>query len=464
MGKLFVTLPSMGESINEATLTSWLKNVGDKIEIDESIVEVSTDKVDSDVPSEVSGILVEKKFKVNDVIKVGEVIAVIDSENKQGAAHEDLEVNKADEDLEVNKTELTNEAILEDKTETVHLSKPEEIIVPKEILDVVEEPVFKEKVDTHKNEIDDTLSSKYLSPLVRSIAKKENVSDDELLLINGTGEKGRITKNDMLSFISSRNENKNKIPKNEINQLKNENEVGPENEIISEMTRIQKITSEHMVESYKKSVHVQSFVEADVTELWNWYSKNKNEFIDTYNTKLTLTPIFIFAVIRALSNFPILNSSVENDKIITKKRINIGMATALEGGNLIVPVIKDANHLNLAGLAKSVNDLSTRARQNQLQPDDTKDGTYTVTNIGNFGSIMGTPIINQPQVGIIAFGVIRKMPSVIETSNGDFLGIRRKVILTHSYDHRIINGAVGGNFVKHVSDYLENWEANTKLS
>ena len=455
MGKLFVTLPSMGESINEATLTSWLKDVGDKIEIDESIVEVSTDKVDSDVPSEVSGILVEKKFKVNDVIKVGEVIAVIDSENKQAAG---------DEDLEVNKTELTNEAILEDKTETVHLSKPEEIIVPKEILDVVEEPVFKEKVDTHKNEIDDTLSSKYLSPLVRSIAKKENVSDDELLLINGTGEKGRITKNDMLSFISSRNENKNKISKNEINQIKKVNEVGLENEIISEMTRIQKITSEHMVESYKKSVHVQSFVEADVTELWNWYSKNKNEFLDTYNTKLTLTPIFISAVIRALSDFPILNSSVENDKIITKKRINIGMATALEGGNLIVPVIKDANHLNLAGLAKSVNDLSTRARQNQLQPDDTKDGTYTVTNIGNFGSIMGTPIINQPQVGIIAFGVIRKMPSVIETSNGDFLGIRRKIILTHSYDHRIINGAVGGNFVKHVSDYLENWEANTKLS
>ena len=455
MGKLFVTLPSMGESINEATLTSWLKDVGDKIEIDESIVEVSTDKVDSDVPSEVSGILVEKKFKVNDVIKVGEVIAVIDSENKQAAG---------DEDLEVNKTELTNEAILEDKTETVHLSKPEEIIVPKEILDVVEEPIFKEKVDTHKNEIDDTLSSKYLSPLVRSIAKKENVSDDELLLINGTGEKGRITKNDMLSFISSRNENKNKISKNEINQLKKVNEVGLENEIISEMTRIQKITSEHMVESYKKSVHVQSFVEADVTELWNWYSKNKNEFLNTYNTKLTLTPIFISAVINALSDFPILNSSVENDKIITKKRINIGMATALEGGNLIVPVIKDANHLNLAGLAKSVNDLSTRARQNQLQPDDTKDGTYTVTNIGNFGSIMGTPIINQPQVGIIAFGVIRKMPSVIETSNGDFLGIRRKIILTHSYDHRIINGAVGGNFVKHVSDYLENWEANTKLS
>ena len=455
MGKLFVTLPSMGESINEATLTSWLKDVGDKIEIDESIVEVSTDKVDSDVPSEVSGILVEKKFKVNDVIKVGEVIAVIDSENKQAAT---------DEDLEVNKTELTNEAFVEDKTETVHLSKPEEITVPKEILDVVEEPIFKEKVDTHKNEIDDTLSSKYLSPLVRSIAKKENVSDDELLLINGTGEKGRITKNDMLSFISSRNENKNKISKNEINQLKKVNEVGLENEIISEMTRIQKITSEHMVESYKKSVHVQSFVEADVTELWNWYSKNKNEFLDTYNTKLTLTPIFISAVIKALSDFPILNSSVENDKIITKKRINIGMATALEGGNLIVPVIKDANHLNLAGLAKSVNDLSTRARQNQLQPDDTKDGTYTVTNIGNFGSIMGTPIINQPQVGIIAFGVIRKMPSVIETSNGDFLGIRRKIILTHSYDHRIINGAVGGNFVKHVSDYLENWEANTKLS
>ena len=455
MGKLFVTLPSMGESINEATLTSWLKDVGDKIEIDDSIVEVSTDKVDSDVPSGVSGILVEKKFKVNDVIKVGEVIAVIDSENQESINNEDLEVKK---------TETVNETTFENETETIELNKPQEIIVPKEILDAVEEPIFKEKIETDKNQINNILSSKYLSPLVKSIAKKEGISDNEMLLIDGSGEKGRITKNDILSFISSRDENKISMPNNDSNQVDQVNDVGIENEIISEMTRIQKITSDHMIDSYKKSVHVQSFVEADVTELWNWYSKNKNEFLNTFNTKLTLTPIFISAVIRALSEFPILNSSVENDKIITKKRINIGMATALEGGNLIVPVIKDANHLNLAGLAKSVNDLSTRARQNQLQPDDTKDGTYTVTNIGNFGSIMGTPIINQPQVGIIAFGVIRKMPSVIETSNGDFLGIRRKIILTHSYDHRIINGAVGGNFVKHVADYLENWEANTKLS
>ena len=455
MGKLFVTLPSMGESINEATLTSWLKDVGDKIEIDDSIVEVSTDKVDSDVPSGVSGILVEKKFKVNDVIKVGEVIAVIDSENQESINNEDLEVKK---------TETVNETTFENETETIELNKPQEIIVPKEILDAVEEPIFKEKIETDKNQINNILSSKYLSPLVKSIAKKEGISDNEMLLIDGSGEKGRITKNDILSFISSRDENKISMPKNDSNQVDQVNDVGIENEIISEMTRIQKITSDHMIDSYKKSVHVQSFVEADVTELWNWYSKNKNEFLNTFNTKLTLTPIFISAVIRALSEFPILNSSVENDKIITKKRINIGMATALEGGNLIVPVIKDANHLNLAGLAKSVNDLSTRARQNQLQPDDTKDGTYTVTNIGNFGSIMGTPIINQPQVGIIAFGVIRKMPSVIETSNGDFLGIRRKIILTHSYDHRIINGAVGGNFVKYVANYLESWEATTKLS
>ena len=455
MGKLFVKLPSMGESINEATLTSWLKNVGDKIEIDESIVEVSTDKVDSDVPSEVSGILVEKKFKVNDVIKIGEVIAVIDSKD------EGLSVN---EDSEVKKSETIDEIIVENKTESVESLDPQEIIVPKEILDVVEEPVFKEKIETDENQIDGIVSSKYLSPLVKSIVKKEGVSADEMLLIDGTGEKGRITKNDILSYISSREENKQNINEKEVNEIEIINKSIVDNEVISEMTRIQKITSDHMIDSYKKSVHVQSFVEADVSELWNWYSKNKNEFLNTYNTKLTLTPIFISAVIRALSEFPILNSSVENDKIITKKRINIGMATALEGGNLIVPVIKDANHLNLAGLAKSVNDLSTKARQNQLQPDDTKDGTYTVTNIGNFGSIMGTPIINQPQVGIIAFGVIRKMPSVIETSNGDFLGIRRKVILTHSYDHRIINGAVGGNFVKHVSDYLENWEANTKLS
>ena len=455
MGKLFVKLPSMGESINEATLTSWLKNVGDKIEIDESIVEVSTDKVDSDVPSEASGILVEKKFKVNDVIKIGEVIAVIDSDD------EELAVN---EDSEVNKSETIDEIIDENKTESIKSIEPQEIIVPKEILDVVKEPVFKEKIETDKNQIDGILSSKYLSPLVKSIVKKEGISADEMSLIDGTGEKGRITKNDILSYISSREENKKNINEKEVNEIEKVNKSIVDNEVISEMTRIQKITSDHMIDSYKKSVHVQSFVEADVTELWNWYSKNKNEFLNTYNTKLTLTPIFISAVIRALSKFPILNSSIENDKIIIKKRINIGMATALEGGNLIVPVIKDANHLNLAGLAKSVNDLSTKARQNHLQPDDTKDGTYTVTNIGNFGSIMGTPIINQPQVGIIAFGVIRKMPSVIETSNGDFLGIRKKIILTHSYDHRIINGAVGGNFVKNVAEYLENWKADTKLS
>ena len=455
MGKLFVTLPSMGESINEATLTSWLKEVGDKIEIDESIVEVSTDKVDSDVPSDVAGTLVEKKFNVNDVIKVGEVIAVIDSESEQLASKANLEINEI---------ETTDETIEDVKIETIEFSKSQKIIVPKEILDVVEEPVFREKVETDKNAIDDTPSSKYLSPLVRNIAKKEGITDDELLLIEGSGERGRITKNDIINYISSKDKNKISFLKNETKQLEGVRNVSVENEIISEMTRIQKITSDHMIDSYKKSVHVQSFVEADVTELWNWYSKNKNEFLNTYSTKLTLTPIFISAVIRALSEFPILNSSVENEKIIRKKRINIGMATALEGGNLIVPVIKDANHLNLAGLAKSVNDLSTRARQNQLQPYDSKDGTYTVTNIGNFGSIMGTPIINQPQVGIIAFGVIRKMPSVIETPNGDFLGIRRKIILTHSYDHRIINGAVGGNFVKYVADYLESWEANAKLS
>ena len=310
MGKLFVKLPSMGESINEATLTSWLKNVGDKIEIDESIVEVSTDKVDSDVPSEVSGILVEKKFKVNDVIKIGEVIAVIDSED------EGLSVN---EDSEVNKSETIDEIIVENKTESIESIEPQEIIVPKEILDVVKEPVFKEKIETDENQIDGILSSKYLSPLVKSIVKKEGVSADEILLIDGTGEKGRITKNDILSYISSREENKKNTNEKEFNEIEKINKSIVDNDVISEMTRIQKITSEHMIDSYKKSVHVQSFVEADVTELWNWYSKNKNEFLNTYNTKLTLTPIFISAVIGALSEFPILNSSVENDKIITKK-------------------------------------------------------------------------------------------------------------------------------------------------
>ena len=418
----------MGESIAEATLTSWLKNVGDKVDIDEPIVEIATDKVDSDVPSEYKGVLVKRNFEVDQIIKVGEVIAEIETD--------DIDDGKLEDNKPKDKVDNS-------KKETIEVKEIEENI----------DKTIKSLEIPQKDQKESSKKKRFYSPLVKSIAKKENISNEQLDSIKGSGKEGRVTKADILNYLKGGD--------NTSVDLKSNIEGGDINELgdqIIEMDRMSKIIFDHMSESKKISAHVQSFVEADVTSLWDWREKNKLIFLKNENEKLTFTPLFIFSVIKALRDFPILNSSVENEKIVVKKSINIGMATSLDNGNLIVPVIKNADHLNLKGLAIAVNDLSNRARNNTLRPDEISDGTYTVTNVGNFGSIMGTPIINQPQVGILAIGVIRKLPSVIETTNGDFIGIRKKIILSHSYDHRIINGSVGSSFVKRVAEYLEKWD------
>ena len=428
MGKYLLKLPKMGESIAEATITNWLKEVGDTVEIDESIVEIATDKVDSDVPSEFHGKLIKKNFEVDDVVKVGEVIAEIETDLKEN--------NETKIISEEKEKELITEDIKKMTSEEIEITSVPSL----ELL----------KNDENNSEINK--SDKFFSPLVKNIAKKENISQQELLSINGSGKDARVTKKDILSYIES------KSTTADSNYLIESNS-SLEDQIV-ELDRMGKIIFDHMSNSKKISAHVQSFVEVDVTNLWEWRDRYKDTFLEKEGQKLTFTPLFIDAVIKSLKDYPILNSSIVDEKIIMKRSINIGMATAVENGNLIVPVIKNADHLNLKGLTLAVNDLSNRARTNSLKPEEISDGTYTVTNVGNFGSIMGTPIINQPQVGIIAIGVIRKTPSVIETNNGDFIGIRKKLILSHTYDHRIINGSIGGSFVKRVAEYLEEWDMN----
>ena len=439
MGKYYLKLPKMGESIAEATLTNWLKNVGDKVDIDEPVVEIATDKVDSDLPSEYKGVLVKRNFQVDQIIKVGEVIAEIETND----------IN--DGEIEEKKSEA-----IKDKDDIVDDAKKERIEV-KEIEETIDKTIKSLDIPK-KDQKTNTKKKRFYSPLVKSIAKKENISSEQLDSIKGSGKEGRVTKADILNYLKGSDNTSIDFKSNVKGSVTND--LGDQ---IIEMDRMSKIIFDHMSESKKISAHVQSFVEADVTSLWDWREKNKSNFLKNENEKLTFTPLFIFSVIKALRDFPILNSSVENEKIVVKKSINIGMATSLDNGNLIVPVIKNADHLNLKGLAIAVNDLSNRARNNSLKPDDISDGTYTVTNVGNFGSIMGTPIINQPQVGILAIGVIRKLPSVIETANGDFIGIRKKLILSHSYDHRIINGSVGSSFVKRVAEYLEKWDISQTI-
>ena len=439
MGKYYLKLPKMGESIAEATLTNWLKNVGDKVDIDESVVEIATDKVDSDVPSEYKGVLVKRNFEVDQIIKVGEVIAEIETND----------IN--DGEIEEKKSEA-----IKDKDDIVDDAKKERIEV-REIEETIDKTIKSLDIPK-KDQKTNTKKKRFYSPLVKSITKKENISSEQLDSIKGSGKEGRVTKADILNYLKGSDNTSIDLKSNVKGSVIND--LGDQ---IIEMDRMSKIIFDHMSESKKISAHVQSFVEADVTSLWDWREKNKSNFLKNENEKLTFTPLFIFSVIKALRDFPILNSSVENEKIVVKKSINIGMATSLDNGNLIVPVIKNADHLNLKGLAIAVNDLSNRARNNSLRPDEISDGTYTVTNVGNFGSIMGTPIINQPQVGILAIGVIRKLPSVIETANGDFIGIRKKIILSHSYDHRIINGSVGSSFVKRVAEYLEKWDISQTI-
>ena len=443
MSKFELKLPKMGESVAEATLTAWLKEIGDKIEFDEPVVEIATDKVDSEVPSEKKGILIEKCFKVDDVILVGQTIAIIETDEVDVEKETTIENPASEEKPEEIITEINSEKELAEEM-TDSLEKSAKVILESE-----------GAISSNKG---------FLSPLVKNMIKKEGISSEELSLINGTGKDNRITKNDILSFLSNRSliiDDSIKLKTKIIHSEKID--TSDFSDEVIEMTKMGKLISQHMTDSVKTSAHVQSFIEVDVTNIFNWRNRVKSGFESREGQKFTFTPIFISAIVKSLKEFPILNSSVVNGKIVIKRAINIGMATAVENGNLIVPVIKNADHLNLKGLAFAVNDLSKRARSNSLKPEEISDGTYTVTNVGNFGSIMGTPIINQPQVGIIAIGVIRKLPSVIETDKGDFVGIRKKLILSHTYDHRIINGSIGGNFVKRVAEYLEAWDMNQTI-
>ncbi len=435
MAKFELKLPKMGESVAEATITSWLKEVGDTIELDEVVLEIATDKVDSEVPSEVNGVLVEKLYNVDDVVQVGQTIAIIEIDGED-----------APESSSSKEETIKQEEAVEQVVQTINIAK--------------------ETVATVTSNED-----RFYSPLVKNIAKKEGISQDELDVINGTGKDGRVTKDDILNYIENRGSAKVEIPivpvvQNKIPE-KSKAAIAPvvsngEDEII-EMTRMGKIIAHHMVESTQTAAHVQSFIEADVTKIWNWRKKVKEGFMKREGENLTFTPIFMEAIAKSLRDYPMMNISIQGDTIIKKKNINLGMAASLADGNLIVPVIKNADQLNLVGMTKKVNDLANRARNNKLTPDDVQGGTYTVTNVGTFGSIMGTPIINQPQVGILALGAIRKVPAVIETSEGDFIGIRYKMFLSHSYDHRVVNGALGGQFVKAVADYLEAWDSNREI-
>jgi len=438
MAKFELKLPKMGESVAEATITNWLKEVGDTIEADEAVLEIATDKVDSEVPSEVDGVLIEKLFGPDDVVQVGQTIAIIET-----AGGDDS------------------------KSAAVEAKKPEGALVEE-----AEELVTSAKSSSETSSTDYSDSTKFYSPLVKNIAKQEGVSLQELEKLEGTGKDGRVTKNDILGYLEDRGAQPKSTAgvsapaqSQTVPTAKKPSapvSVGGEDEII-EMTRMGKMIAHHMVESVQTSAHVQSFIEVDVTNIWNWRSKNKVAFEKREGEKLTFTPIFMEAVAKAIKDFPMINIALDGDKIIKRKNINLGMAAALGNGDLIVPVIKNADRLNLVGMAKAVNDLAGRARENKLKPDDIQGGTYTVTNVGTFGSIMGTPIINQPQVAILALGAIRKVPAVIETPEGDFIGIRYKMFLSHSYDHRVVNGALGGQFVQRVAQYLESFDKNREV-
>jgi 2-oxoglutarate dehydrogenase E2 component (dihydrolipoamide succinyltransferase) len=445
MAKFELKLPQMGESVAEATLTTWLKEVGEPIELDEAVVEIATDKVDSEVPSEVEGTLVEKRFEVDDVVKVGEVIAVIETDSELAASSKKEEVKAAPE--------------------------------------VKEEPKEVQQIEKQVEEVQQQISTptetseRFYSPLVKNIAKKEGISLAELDQITGSGSEGRVTKNDILSYIENRSGEPVAAPVQTTHtaverpkEVAQPQQAPPapkaptyvpsgEDERIP-LSRMGKLIADHMKASIATSAHVQSFIEVDVTNVVEWRKKVKDHFEQREGEKLTFTPIFLEAVAYALKEYPLLNISLEGDTVIKKKNINLGMAAALPDGNLIVPVIKNADRLNLVGMAAQVNDLARRARSNQLKPEEIQGGTYTVTNVGSFGSVFGTPIINQPQVGILALGAIRKVPAVIETKDGDLIGIRSKMFLSHSYDHRVVNGALGGMFIAKVREYLENWDMN----
>ena len=427
MTKYNLTLPKMGESVDEATIVNWLKNIGDKFDMDDFVVEVATDKVDSEVPSDVSGILIEKCFEINDVVKVGETLCVI-------------EISDAENESDLQIENIPNIELLDQNEKKGEIDS--------------------EITYTNENETDNNPS--FLSPLVKSIIEKEGISNDDLKNIKGSGKKGRLTKKDLLQYLE-KTKLFNQSSNIDYNFIASSFSNSSESDSIRELTRFEKMTSDHMIYSKNKSVHAQMFIEADITKLFVWREKLKESFFNKEKFKLTITYPLIKIVSQALREFPTLNATLSENNLIIKKNINIGIATALGNGNLIVPVIKNADQLSLVGICKSANNLISKARSNDLNPDDVKDGTFTITNIGVFESLTGTAIINQPQLGIIAFGSVRKLPRVIETNKGDFIGIRRIVMISLSFDHRIINGAIGGLFLKRIKELIENWDGNSEI-
>ena len=435
MAQVELIMPKMGESVAEATVIKWLKNVGETIEMDESVLEIATDKVDSEVPSAVEGVLIKQLFNEDDVVLVGQAVAIIETD-----------ASAASTPVATKSTEA-----------------------PKEVA-VVEEIVEKALEKTTLPKSSD--SNKFFSPLVRSIAQEEGINNTELESVNGTGKDGRITKKDILAYVSNRSAAPVSTPSPKASkpsntaapvQISAPNVPAMEGDEIIEMDRMRKMIANHMVMSKHVSPHVTSFVEADVTNIVNWRNKVKDEFFKREGEKITFTPIFVDAVVKAIKDFPMINVAVDGTNIIKRKHINVGMAAALPSGNLIVPVIKDADQKNLIGLTKAVNDLARRSRSNDLKPDEVSGGTFTLTNVGGFGNVMGTPIINQPQVAIMAVGAIVKKPAVMETDMGDVIAIRHKMFCSLSYDHRVVDGSLGGMFLKRFSDYLEAFDPNTSI-
>ena len=435
MAEYKLLLPSMGEGVMEATVISWLFNEGDLVNEDDSVVEIATDKVDSDVPTPVSGKIVKILKQKDEVAKVGEAIAILETEGGEATSTAPIQENKA----------------------------PETAQPSAQIVAELEQPL--QKVDP--TQFSDDL---YLSPLVKSIVTQENISEAELKTIKGSGLENRITKEDILQFVANRGKTSSAAtaapaatsPAVAPAPTPVATPVGEGDEII-QMDRVRKIIADAMVNSKRISPHVTSFIETDVTNVVKWRAKNKNTLEKRDGEKLTFMPIFVRAVVKAIQDFPMINVSVDGDKIIKKKNINIGMATALPDGNLIVPVIKNADQLSLSGLAKAINDLAYRARNKKLRPEDTQGATYTISNVGSFGNLMGTPIIPQPPVAILAIGAIVKKPAVVETPEGDLIGIRQLMFMSHSYDHRVVDGSLGGMFLKHVHDYLQNWDLDTEI-
>ena len=450
-----IVMPKMGESIAEATIIRWLKNEGERVEKDEPIVEIATDKVDSEIPSTEAGILVKQLYQDGDVVKVGEPVAMINTEGGASAS-----------------TPVATSVTATTASTALETSIPVEAAVA-----AIEKQI--ESAQPLAEPMSNDGGSRFYSPLVLNIARAEGISMSQLESLPGTGKEGRVTKADILDFVANRGNGSANAPASALAvatsnasvistqtpakvEVKSSISLNPGDEII-EMDRVRKMIADHMVMSKHTSPHVTSFVEADVTNLVNWRNRVKDSFKKREGENITFTPIFIEAVAKAIKDFPLINVSVDGSTIIKKKNINIGMAVAQQNGNLIVPVIKNADSMNLLGLTRIVNDLAGRARIGKLVPDEIQGGTYTLTNVGSFGNVLGTPVINQPQVAIMAVGAIRKKPAVLETEFGDVIAIRHMMYLSHSYDHRVVDGALGGMFVRRVADYLEQWDVNREI-